>query len=302
LGNRQKKWVVETYSNSSFPAKIPQMIDAKSWGAYASRVWRSASRRTLLHAAQNDVGQAFCLPVWRASGAPTTARLEAVPTGRPEARPTPLPVVSASMPFHSVANGGRGASRFNNCFENALIFNARQTPFNPAILLQFCYHPILPLTPYSSALCAVSAAASTLRDSRKTRRVSYCSSISCKAKQAKRHEKNLAVFSGHFAGKTLENQGKMAKNTPKKHVTILQLLTCFFLRNLSIKVKISCGLRTILDSGPKTTLDCPWWPRRKAMAGGAATNILLQMPGNLSNLTDRTGENHVAEHFKRILL
>jgi hypothetical protein len=41
---------------------------------------------------------------------------------------------------------------FNDCFENALTFNARQTPFNPAILLQFCYHAIAINTLYINTL------------------------------------------------------------------------------------------------------------------------------------------------------
>jgi hypothetical protein len=143
----------------------------------------------------------------------------------------------------------RKDKNFNNDIENALTFNARQMPFNPVILIHFACHPILPLTHYGLALCAVSADASTLRDSRKTRRVSYCSSISCKAKQAKRHEKNLVFFGGHFDGKTLEYQGKMAKNTPKKHVTILQLLMCFFSRYLSIKVKACCRHKRLWTMG-----------------------------------------------------
>jgi hypothetical protein len=137
--------------------------------------------------------------------------------------------------------GNRLPKNFNHCFENALTIKARQSPFNPALLAQFASHAKPHLTHCDSVLCAILIKESALPCKAKSSRVSRCLSTASKAKQVKRHEKNLSFFGGHFEGNSLVNQGKMSKNTPKKHVTILQLLACFFRANLSIKIKSDCG-------------------------------------------------------------
>jgi UDP-N-acetylglucosamine acyltransferase len=127
---------------------------------------------------------------------------------------------------------------FNHHFENALTFNARQTPFNLVILVQFGHHAKPTLTHCGLAICEIYSDGSAFRLTQKTSTASHCPSNTSNARQAKRREKNPAFISGHLEGKTLGNQAKTVKNTPKKHVTIMQLLTCFFCANLSIKVKV----------------------------------------------------------------
>jgi hypothetical protein len=278
--------VSTTYGTTIFPAKIAQMIDAKSLGAYASRVWRSASRRMLLHAAQFErVGRAVLC--------------------------APLPVVSASMP-----DGGQETDRptaprnfvkesavicvnlrikpsqqnFDYYFENALTFNARQMPFNSTILLQFGYHAKPHLTHCGSALCAICADKSALPCKTKTPAANRYPSIACNVMQAKSREKIPSFFSGRFDGKTLENQGKTAKKHPQFTLTILQLLTRFFRAkkvngsqntyatggpgaSRSIKVRATVGLNDFglramgqWTTGLKTALD---WNRNFGSLGAA---------------------------------
>jgi hypothetical protein len=63
---------------------------------------------------------------------------------------------------------------FDNYPENTLIFNTRQIPLNPAILLQFARHPISPLKYYGSILYMISADESASKFNSKTRCVSHC--------------------------------------------------------------------------------------------------------------------------------
>jgi hypothetical protein len=112
---------------------------------------------------------------------------------------------------------------FNHHFENALTFNARQTPFNLVILVQFGHHAKPTLTHCGLAICEIYSDGSAFRLTQKTSTASHCPSTTSNARQAKRREKNPAFISGHFEGKTLGNQAKTVKNTPKKHVTIRQL-------------------------------------------------------------------------------
>ena len=149
--------------------------------------------------------------------------------------------------------------------ENALTFHTRQTPFNPAFSVQFCHHAKSPLTNCGSALCAISSDESPLNLIRKSTPVSRCPSTALDPIRPYSYVKNLAFFSGHFDGKTLENQAKTVQKTPQNRSIILQLLTCFFPRNLSIKVN---GRRLADDglarrSGTKTA--GPWqrWPSAK---------------------------------------
>jgi hypothetical protein len=212
------------------------MIDAKSWnlkwGARPSSVawWPrrqpAASRRMLLPASpegcrrlagDNIPGDRASI-VLRPGGALEHSLLNLRP------RPLFLAQKSASIcvnlrmqPLHK---------NINNLIENALTFNARQMPSDPAFWVQFACHSISQLKPYGPITCAISTDESVLPCKTKTSCISHCPSIACKMMQAKSHVKNLAIFSGYFDGKSLENQAKTAKNTPKKQVTIMQLLTC----------------------------------------------------------------------------